>query len=323
LIIVLIIFFRVSELQEIGRLFSQIKWYLLAVIFASQVINLGLQAGTYHSIFKVLKFPYVNFFKLMKISLVMIFLDYTIPSYGIAGNIYLLKFLTKRGFKEGRVLLMIVLQLLTYYISLITLIIISLIYFFLKTNTLGIFQIIIAAGFIALFIFIFFTVRYFLGNRQKAPQRMAWIAKKVLKLKDGDYLKSRVNIFLKDFYRDLDWIKRNKKKMLKPICMQITKFLSDGLTVFLVFLALGYLASYGISLASFVFGKLFGLITFIPGGFAAIESSMTLTSNALGIGLELSLTTMLIYRFFSYWLYFPFGLIFYKYFEKKNSQITE
>ena len=110
LIIVLIIFFKVSELQEIGRLFSQIKWYLLIVIFVSQVVNLGLQARTYYTIFKILNFPYINFFKLMKISLVMIFLDYTIPSYGVAGNIYLLKFLTKRGFKEGRVLLMIILH---------------------------------------------------------------------------------------------------------------------------------------------------------------------------------------------------------------------
>ena len=323
LIIIMIIFFKVSELKEIGRLFLQMKWYLLAVILLSQIINLGLQSGTYYNIFKILKFPHINFFKLMRITLVMIFLDFTIPSYGIAGNIYMLKFLTKRGHKEGKVLMMIVLQLITYYISLISLIIVTLTYFFIKTNHLGLFQIIVAIGFVSLFVAVYFIVKYLLGNREKAPKRMTWIAKKALKLKDGEELTTRINLFLKDFYKDLDWIKHNKKIMIKPIIIQFTKFLSDGLTVFLIFLALGHLATYGVSLSTFAFGKLFGLITFIPGGFGATEGSMTLTSNALGIGLELSITAMLIYRFFSYWLYFPFGLVFYKYFEKKSNHIEE
>jgi len=320
LIIVLVVLAKISELKEIGRLFSQIEWYWVPIIACAQIINISFQAGTYRTIFKILKFPAINFFKLMKITLVMIFFDFTIPSYGFAGNIYFLKLLKKKGYKEGRVLMMIIIQLVTFYFALLILVVTALIYLFIRTKEFGFLQIILASGFFAMFAFVIFLIYFWLGNRKRSLKRVMWFCKKFYKT-DGENQEERVKTFLNDFYVDLQWIKENKTKLIGPTIVQFGKFLSDGLTIFLIFLAFGHYIYYGISLMTFAFGRIFGLVSLIPGGVGAIESAMTLTSSILGVGLELSIAAMLIYRFFSYWLYFPFGLMFYKQFSRKEERI--
>ena len=142
------------------------------------------------------------------------------------------------------------------------------------------------------------------------------MAEKIDKAEDGIRQEDRIKELLNDFYKDLTWLKNNKLKILQPALMQFLKFLSDGLTIFLLFLAFGSLVPIGLGVVAFAFGRLFGLISFIPGGLGAFDASMVLIFNSLGTPLELALSVMLIYRFFSFWIYFPLGLVFYKQFEK-------
>lgn len=315
-LIVVIILLKFSELKEIGRLFAQIKWYWLILVFLAQIINLCLYTGVYKKIFELLKLPPLNFFHLIKISLANNFLNLTIPSYGLAGNIYLIKLLKKYGFKEGRVLMMIILQLVSCYLSLIILITFALIYVFIKIHYLGFLPIITTVGFIIFLLFIVWMLHFWLGKKEKAHKRVLWFYKKFYNAHENISPEEKVKKFLADFYEDVGWLKHHKKQLIGPVLIQFIKLLSDGLTVFLIFLAFGALTTYGISLTTFAFGQLFGLISFIPGGIGAFEGAMTLTAKSLGITLELSITVMLIYRLFSYWLYFPLGLIFYKQLDK-------
>jgi len=315
-VLVVLVFLKFSELREIGRLFAQIKWYWLIAVVGAQFLNLILQTNVYHRILDILKMPKIKFWEFLKISLTVIFLNFTIPSYGFAGNIYLVKLLKKKfNFQEGRSLMIIILQLISFYLSLVILIIITLIYMFIQIGRLELIPLIAGIAFVTLCLVVFLVLRFWFANREKAPKRVAWFAKRFYKFdSEGDNLpfEARVRIFLNEFYSDLDWLKDNKRKLIRPILIQLFKFFSDGLTVFVIFLAFGHLISYGISLSTYALGQLIGLVSFVPGGIGFFEGAMALTSKSLGVSLELSVTVMLIYRFFSYWLYFPVGLIFYR-----------
>ncbi len=315
-IVVIITLFKFSELREIGQLFSEAKWHWLALAFASQYLNFSLQAMVYKSTFKIVNIPAFKFLKLVKTGITILFLNFTIPSFGFAGYLWFLKQLKKQGIKEGKALLSIIIELLCYYSAFIFLLILSLIYLFFKLGNIGYTQKIAVAGFASVICFFIFAVYFFIGKKKRAHKRVVWLAEKIDKAEDGIRQEDRIKELLNDFYKDLTWLKNNKLKILQPALMQFLKFLSDGLTIFLLFLAFGSLVPIGLGVVAFAFGRLFGLISFIPGGLGAFDASMVLIFNSLGTPLELALSVMLIYRFFSFWIYFPLGLVFYKQFEK-------
>ncbi|MFH1610901.1 MAG: lysylphosphatidylglycerol synthase transmembrane domain-containing protein [Patescibacteria group bacterium] len=311
-IVVVIVLFKFSELKEIGDLFKQAKWYWLILAFGAQWLNFSFQANVYRTSFKILKIPRVPFWEFIKISVTIIFLNFTIPSLGFAGNIWLLKHLKKHKVKEGRALLTVVIEFLCFYVALLVLLILSLIYLFFKLGHVGHTQQIAVIGLVALVALILIVIYFFVGNKEKSHKRVVWLAKKVDRAEDGITQEERIQELLDDFYENSKWLEVNKLKLLQPTAMQFLKFLSDGLTIFLIFLAFGSVVPIGLGVAAFALGRLFGVLSFIPGGVGAFEASMVLIFNSLGISLELSLSVMLIYRLFSFWIYFPLGLVFYR-----------
>lgn len=314
--VVVIVFVKFSELQEIGQVFVQAKWYWLLAAFVCQIINFSLQGAVYYTSFRLLKFPPFNFLKLIKSTLTIIFLNYTIPSLSFAGNIWFLKILKKQGLKEGKGLMVVILEFVCFYLAFIVLLAIAFLYLFFKLGYIGLSQQIAVIGFFAILLFVIFMFYFWLGNKSKASQRAVWLAKKFYQVEPGETVQERVDNLLKDFYQDFAWLKKNKIKLLIPTGLQFIKFLFDGLVIYFLFLAFGLVPLFGLAVVAFAFGRLFGLASFIPGGVGAFEGAMVLIFNSLGLSLESALAVMLVYRFFSYWLYFPLGLIFYRQFDK-------
>jgi len=317
LIVVVIVFFKFSELQEIGRLFKEAKWYWLAAAFLSQVLNYLIQASVYRSAFKILKAKYLGMRFMLKSAVVVYFLNYAIPSLGFAGHIYFFKTLKKRGVNEGRALLIILIELICYYSAFILLLVLSLVYMFFSLGNIGYTQAVAAVGFALLMLGVFFIIKYMLGSKEKSSKRLMWLAAKVDYFEDGKKDESRIQVLLNDFYQDFAWLKNNKKKVVRPFAFQFCKFISDGLTIYFIFLAFGSVVPIGLGVVAFAFGRLFGMISFLPGGLGAFEGAMVLIFNTLGQPIELALSVMLVYRFYSFWLYFPIGLVAYKRLDRK------
>ncbi|MBU4360877.1 flippase-like domain-containing protein [Candidatus Parcubacteria bacterium] len=319
LIAIIIVLFKFSELREIGQLFKQAKWYWLVLALLSQWLNFSLQANVYRASFKILKMPQMSFLKFIRIGITVIFLNFTIPSLGFAGNIWFLKKLKKQGIKEGKALLVVVIEFLCYYATFFLLLILSLVYLFFKLGHVGYTQKIAVIGFGLITCLVVYILYFFVGQKKRAHKRVVWLAEKIDKAEDGIRQEERIKELLNDFYENFTWLKKNKTKLLRPALMQFLKFLSDGLTIFLIFLAFGSLVPIGLGVVAFAFGRLFGVLSFIPGGVGAFDAAMVLIFNSLGVSFELALSVMLIYRLFSFWIYFPLGLFFYKQFDKQKS----
>jgi len=214
-------------------------------------------------------------------------------------------------------------EFLCFYLAFALLVIFSFLYLFLTLGHIGSTQKIAAGGFVLVLLLVGFGVYFFLGNKERARKRVQWLAEKIDMAENGLREEDRIKELLTDFYADFDWLKKNKKEIILPTLLQLIRFFSEGVTIFLVFLAFGTLAPLGLGIVAFTLGRLFALISFLPGGIGAFEGAMVLIFNSLSIDLELALAVMLLYRFFSYWLYFPLGFIAMRWMEKETGKIME
>lgn len=317
-LVIVVVFLKFSELKEIGKLFMTAKWYWLVLAFICQVLNFSLQATVYHSSLKTLKFIPLPFWRLIRCSITMVFLNYSVPSLGFAGNLWFLKQLRKHNVQEGKALMVVMIEFICFYVAFIILLLLSTLYLFFKLGHVGYTQKIAMGGFGLIVLVIAGAIYFFLGNKQRAKKRVLWVVEKIDQAEDGVHQEARIHQLLEDFYQDFRWLKQNKQKVALPVLLQFTKFLTDGLNIYLIFLAFGLVTPIGLGIVGFAFGRLFGSISLIPGGLGATEGSMVLIFNSLGIQLELALAVMLIYRFFSYWIYFPLGLFFYRHLNDKE-----
>jgi uncharacterized protein (TIRG00374 family) len=312
LLAIVIVFFKFSELKEIWRLFVQAKWYWMFLVFFLQFSTSVLQTMVYQNIFNILDIKVMSFWAMFKATIAMTFLNYTIPSLGFAGNILFIKNLKKRGVSEGTALMTVVMEFVCFYLAFIILVFLSFIYLFFKLGSIGYTQKVAAGGFVIILLILIFGIYFFLGNKKRARKRVQWLAEKIDMAENGIREEDRIKQLLNDFYSDFDWLKKNKKTIIKPTLIQFVRFLFEGFTIFFIFLAFGKLTPIGLGVVAFALGRLFALISFLPGGIGAFEGAMVLIFNSLNIHLELALAVMLLYRFFSYWLYFPAGIICYK-----------
>ncbi|HPA25788.1 MAG TPA: lysylphosphatidylglycerol synthase transmembrane domain-containing protein [bacterium] len=321
-VVVVIIFLKFSELKSIGQLFQKANWWWLLAALGSQLIAFMFQGNVYHKIFGLLDFHKFNFFKLLRAAVTIVFLNFTIPSLGFAGNIYFLKILKKHGFSEGKGLLAIILEFVCFYLSFILLLIISFGFLFFKLHVLGKTQAYAILGFAGLLLLIYSVLHFTLGNKKKAKKIISWFAKKINYVGKDTKNELWIDELLTVFYQDVRLLKQKKIPLAKIIFLQFFRFLWDSVTIYLLFLSFGAVAPISLTIIAPNIGRLFGLLTFLPGGIGTFEGSMVLVFNSLGVQLELALAVMLLYRFFSYWLYFPLGIIFYRQLEKEENVLT-
>jgi glycosyltransferase 2 family protein len=323
LLIVTVVFLKFSELKEIGRLFTEAKWYWLVLALCSQVVTLLLQTSVYQKIFHILEVRAFSFSQMARAAVAMTFLNYTIPSLGFAGNIAFIRNMRRRGVSEGTAIMSVIMEFICFYLAFSILVILSFFYLFLTLGHIGYTQKIAAGGFFVVLLLIGGVTYFFLGNKKRARKRVQWLAEKIDMAENGVREEDRIKELLADFYADFDWLKNNKKTIIKPTLIQLARFLSEGVTIFLVFLAFGTLTPIGLGVVAFALGRLFALVSFLPGGIGAFEGAMVLIFNSLNIELELALAVMLLYRFFSYWLYFPLGFVAMRRMEKETGRIAE
>jgi len=91
------------------------------------------------------------------------------------------------------------------------------------------------------------------------------------------------------------------------------------LTAFFVSLhAVGIDISYAEAVVVFAVSTLIGSVAPTPGGLGVLEAAMVTALIALGYDNYLALASVLLYRFFTYWLPIPFGFVSYRYIIKRK-----
>jgi len=123
-----------------------------------------------------------------------------------------------------------------------------------------------------------------------------------------------------DIYQGMGLFAQRKRTSFWAIIAGLVYWLGDMLCLFFVFLSFGYTIGWGLLIFGYGVATLAGLISFIPGGLGVTEGSLALIYSGLAIPSSIALMTILVFRFFSFWIWIPVGLVSYLTLRRGNSE---
>jgi len=244
---------------------------------------------------------------LFQASIVTLFINQTIPSISLSGNIYFFNFLKKRGVAEQSAYSLLLLELLTFYTAVVCIILILLFICLFLSGIPLYFTFIFLSGIVA---FVLFALLIGLLGRGKTV---------VLLLKKLSHIR-----FLKKSIKKFETIPFSRIKnpwrvyaehspvVIKTILLHSCIFLADSLTVFALFHGLGVQVAFLSVFVGFVLTKIISLLPFTPGSLILYEGSMTFFFVHFGVPVGVAAVVTLLYRFLSFWLPIPVGFFLYR-----------
>ena len=253
--------------------------------------------------------------ELFQASIVTLFINQTIPSVNLSGNIYFFNFLKKRGVAEESAFSLMFLELLTFYTAVVCIILILLFTcLFLKGIPLY-FTFIFLGGIAA---FILFAILIGLLGKGKTVVLL------LKKLSGIRFLKKSISKFKTIPFDGIKnpWqvFREHPQLVFLTIIFHTCIFLSDSLTVFALFHGLGVHVPFLSVFVGFVLTKIISLLPFTPGALILYEGSMTFFYVHFGVPVAVAAVVTLLYRALSFWLPIPVGFFLYRRLQHSSDQ---
>lgn len=314
--VAIFVYFKFGEIKYTLQLFRQSGplWVSLAII--AQILTYICNAYTYKGILKIFNSEkIITTRELMESSIVMLFLSKIIPSLGISNNWFFVSFLHKKGMPPKQGVQIVVLEVFTYYSSLVILMLIGLIYlatihevtkFLFWATALGILLVIIITVFIG----------WLLGHKEQLHKTISWFKRRFGNLfeKKGD---SASVLHSEDLQNDdiesaIDVLKSKMRYLFWPTFWQTMMFLLNAYTIFFLFKSFNFNETFGVAMIGFVLAQVLSLVSLIPSGIGIFEGGMVFFYTALGVNLEIAVIITILFRGLSLFAPIPIGSYLYK-----------
>lgn len=318
-----ILFYAISLIFFIGAIiyFSEIKetvlvartieplWLTIAVL--SQCGTYVLTALIYKRLlYRIYPKLQVSTTTLFKASIVSLSINQTLPSAGISGNVFMVEFLEKKGLAPRYSIFLILLELISFYVGIGSLLLIIMGLASIKITLPAILFILLFAGFIVYCIFL--VVIIFIGKKNIISR----IARKVLHTRFFSKIIKEEDFVEYDFSNmsETPWqvFTRNKLLSVQIVLLQWGIIAFDAFTIYALLYGLGFSYSPMNVLIGFLLTRILSLLPFSPGALLIFEGGMTFFYSLLGIPVYTALLATLLYRGLSFWLPIPIGLYLYR-----------
>ena len=278
---------RLDEGKDFLRVAQHVepRWLFVAAL---------LQAGTYlgeaqgwRRVARAAHFP-LPLAVAYQLSLSKLFIDQALPSGGISGTVFFARALEKRGMPRPAVMAGVVVDFATYYITYLACLAAALLVTLLREETTVLLAV-IAATF-AVFASAVIAASLALSGRGAGAisRRLAGVAP----------IRSALQ-----FLEDADpLLARSTPLLLEVGSWQLSIFLLDAATMWVLIQASGATAAPAGVFASFMISTLFRTIGILPGGLGIFEATSLLTLNLIGVDVAVALSATLLFRGLSFWL---------------------
>jgi uncharacterized protein (TIRG00374 family) len=282
-----------SEGQEFARLVAQTKliWLLLGLLF---------QMGTYVAEARIWQMIIARagisrpLWSYINLGLAKLFMDQMIPSGGVSGTLLVVRALDRRGIPRGTSMAAIVVDLVSYYAAYFAALVVALGVVWVHGG-LTLFIILPAAIFAPVAAGIL-VVLVLVSRGRALPE---WIQRLPI-LGSG----------LRAFAEATPGLAHNGSLIALGISLQVTIFLLDAGTLWIMLRALGLSVYPAQVFASFMLSTLARTMGPVPGGLGIFEAASVATLKAIGVPIAAGLAATLLYRGFSYWLPMAPGILF-------------
>jgi len=300
------------------KLFKQVKPIWLITALMAQIGTYFFNAITYQVLLQ--KHEHNNNLSLKELfeaSVVMLFLNQTIPSVGVSGGTFLLKLLHKKGVSTEGSIFIVLADLFIHYISMILFAILLIIltpFFHFPHNYI----IILIIGIV---IYLILGIVVTVGSNRKIQ---TFISSKIshigLTRRLLQKYKSSVGIEFNGERRLIETLALDKTATLHAIVYDIGVVVCDIFTIYTLFLGLGISTNFIAITTGYILIQIITLLPILPGSLLVYEGGMSFFFSQLGLPLETSITVTLLYRCLSFWIPIPLGYILYRKLYKVNDE---
>ena len=250
----------------------------------------------------------IAFFTLVKMSLVIIFVNQVLPTGGISGNGYVFNQLVKRKVDGSKAFSVLVMESICYYIAFI--LFLSVFYGWYRignTNSNPVITYTAIAGFI--FYSFLALVMVVLSNRHTLSSILNRLGKfpriqRYIEKVDLPGLAENKEEILKVFFK-------HQRSSLITIGLQILIITCDVFTVFAILKGFHLDLPFQYIVLGLLLSLVIGALPLSPGSLIAYESAMTYFFTSMGTPVHAALIVTLLFRFLTFWLPIPVGLLLY------------
>jgi len=297
-----------SEIKSDVALFVNVKplWLIVAILAQGGTYLAG--AAIYHNLIEAFDdAPLIPILKLFQANIVTLFIDQTIPSADISGIMFFFNFIKKKGIDEPDAFSLILVELLTFYVTILSIIFaLILICLFIK----GIPAYFIVILMLGLVIFgVLGTVAWLLGQ----GQTIFFLVKKLSKI---SFLKHIFEKYKLSPFKKLkspgSIFKKHTYALIGAALLQVCILLFDSLTILALFYGLGLPVALSSIFLVFILSKIISSLPISPGSLVVYEAGMTLFFVTLGVPVATAAIVTILYRVLSFWLPMPIGFLLYR-----------
>ena len=297
------------QFSSFWHLLDNLEWYIIFLIVLVQLGSYWVNALYYRSILRIFSHN-VSLPRLFQGALATNFVNYIIPSLGLAGAGYLSQVLSP-DVPRGKSVLS---QLMRYALSALAVLIMMPVGFILVYLSLGSGHTIVrvtlfsAIGITVFAILILALVQYELMLRRIVK----FVIRSVRRIYPKFHGEAGMEDFVNEFYKGYHTMVSNKRRMLMPFGWSIIYIIIEIMTFYMAFLAFGKVENLGVVIMAYLFANIasiFGGVFFSTGIF---ELGMAGTLVALGTPLALAFSTTIVYRVLNLLIGLPPGFYFYR-----------
>jgi uncharacterized protein (TIRG00374 family) len=299
--------------EEALRLIAKVNKFYLFLALASEVASYCSAAWLLGIILSRLGYK-IAFLDRFKIGSIAAFAIHFLPVASFGEGVVNYYFLKKKEVATGSILLMMILRIIITYAAFLGLFAIGLTLVPTYPNLSFSPKLVSWIIFLLIVLGVLYMVYLY---RHKEKFRARWFRFSnlinffLIKFKRKPLSQEKIKEVFEDIYQGIGLFGARKRTSFWAILAGILYWLGDIACLFFVFLSFGFSIHWGILIFGYGVATLAGLISFIPGGLGVTEGSLGLVYSGLGIPLSLTLMSILVFRFFSFWIWIPIGLISY------------
>ncbi|HPR10467.1 MAG TPA: lysylphosphatidylglycerol synthase transmembrane domain-containing protein [Candidatus Saccharibacteria bacterium] len=316
--LIVLIYFSWPQITEGLKEIGGAKWSIIALMIPLQVFNFFAVGMIYYSYFTSHRHSRVTKKNMFKVALELNFVNHVFPSGGVAGFTYLGYRMKHYGVAVSRTTLAQSLRFALTFISFLILLFFGLFMLSFGDRSSGV---TLYIGLSIAFLTLFGTMLavFIISDEGRIKAFTAFLPRlvnavlKPFKKKRGNAIDlEKIEKLFGDLHTDYEELMKDRKKLKKPFMWALLVNISEVLTIYLAYLALGQVVNPGAVILAYSVASFAGLVSILPGGIGVYEALMTTTLAASGVPKALALSATLIYRIFTMIIFVPTGFILYQ-----------
>ncbi len=316
--IVVVILLNRGQVEHVWQLLKNLRWYFIALVVAVQFASYWINGLYYRSILSNLGYD-VGIRRLFEGALATNFVNYVLPTAGMAGAGYLSQVLSPEVPRGQSVFTQFMRYALASLAVLIMMPIGTLLLFLGHDDTHSIARTTIVSA--AAMTLLGFTIVGVVQQESLLRRAIAWLTNKAQRLFPKINTISIQN-FVGEFYKGYHAIVSRRRRLTVPFIWSIVYIVIEIGTFYLIFLAFGQVINPGIAVMAYLFANIASIFGGVVISTGVFELGMAGTLVALGTPLALAIAATTVYRVLNLLIGLPPGFYFYwKYLPKNSSRI--